>query len=49
MIRTLLVLEDSNIQFDAPIETIGLEQEKLFWVDFSEPTEKEVRYLSEGF
>lgn len=49
MIHTLLALESGVIQFDVPIERISLGQEHFFWVDFSQPTEKEAQYLSSVF
>lgn len=48
MIRTMTVLTNGEVQYDRPVEAMSDQDVKWFWVDFAEPTEKEVQYLS-GF
>lgn len=49
MIRTMLLLKDGKLEFDAPIEKVTHDDVDWYWVDFSEPLEEEINYLSELF
>lgn len=49
MIRTMLMLENGDIQFGESIEKIRSAQLKWYWVDFAQPTKEEVQYLFDLF
>ncbi|BCJ86187.1 magnesium/cobalt transporter CorA [Effusibacillus dendaii] len=49
MIHTLCVLNDGNVLYNVPLEQMDTYSPKWFWVEFSQPTEQEILYLSSYF
>ncbi len=49
MIRTLLLFENGEALFHDSFEEVHSDHVKWYWVDFSQPTEKEIQYLSDYF
>ncbi|MBN8191661.1 magnesium/cobalt transporter CorA [Bacillus sp. NTK074B] len=45
MIRTSIIKENGDIQCDVPLSRIKEKDVKWYWVDFSEPTSKDIRLL----
>ncbi len=45
MIRTNIIKENGDIQCDVPLSRIKEKDVKWYWVDFSEPTSKDIRLL----
>jgi magnesium transporter len=45
MIRTSIMKENGDIQSDVPLSRIKEKDVKWYWVDFSEPTSKDIRLL----
>ncbi|WP_201715177.1 magnesium/cobalt transporter CorA [Rossellomorea arthrocnemi] len=45
MIRTSIIKENGDIQSDVPLSRIKEKDVKWYWVDFSEPTSKDIRLL----
>ena len=45
MIRTSIIKENGDIQCDVPLSRIKEKGVKWYWVDFSEPTSKDIRLL----
>lgn len=45
MIRSLQLLENGEIRYEESIKKVPPARIKLYWADFSQPTEEEVQYL----
>ncbi|UXH45612.1 magnesium/cobalt transporter CorA [Rossellomorea vietnamensis] len=45
MIRTSIIMENGEIQSDVPLSRIKEKDVKWYWVDFSEPSSKDIRLL----
>jgi magnesium transporter len=45
MIRTSIMKKNGDIQSDVPLSRIKEKDVKWYWVDFSEPTSKDIRLL----
>lgn len=49
MIRTLALQEDGKIQFDVPLQQLDNPQFVWYWVDFNDPSMKEIAQFKEHF
>ncbi|MGD7009031.1 magnesium/cobalt transporter CorA [Metabacillus sp. 84] len=49
MIRTLAVTDSGEVIYDLPLGSLKKEGYKWYWVDFQEPSEKEIQLLSKFF
>ncbi|MBS2968631.1 magnesium/cobalt transporter CorA [Metabacillus sp. KIGAM252] len=49
MIRTVAITNTGDVVYDLPLSSLKKEDYRWYWVDFQEPTEKEILLLSKFF